>query len=143
VERLGWLMVQLDTCTLLWLVTNRGELSPAAVRAIDAAHQVFVSAASAFEIGIKHRRGRLTLALSPEDWWRAAVERLQLVELSITAPVALASAVLPTHITVDGRETEHKDPGDRFIVATSSMYGLAVVTPDPKIAAYPNATAVW
>lgn len=136
-------MILLDTCTFLWLVHNRAELSAAARRAIDGTPQVFVSAASAFEIGTKHRQGKLRLAAAPRAWWTAATERLQLVELAITPAVALASTALPTELVVEGRTIEHKDPGDRFIVATASTHGLAIVTPDPKIAAFPSASVLW
>jgi PIN domain nuclease of toxin-antitoxin system len=125
------------------LVSNRAELSPAAVRAIDSAPQVFVSAASAFEIGTKHRQGKLALAMPPQAWWTAVVERLQLVELSITAAVALASAALPITIVIEDRTMDHKDPGDRLIAATATTHGLTVVTPDPKIAAFPRVLVLW
>jgi len=136
-------MILLDTCSLLWLVSNRAELSPGAVRAIDGARQVFVSAASAFEIGTKHRRGGLELSSEPHAWWAAAVARLVLVELSITPAIALASTALPTTLVIEGRAIEHKDPGDRFIVATAAIHALTIVTPDPKIAAYPSTSVAW
>lgn len=136
-------MILLDTCTLLWLVSNRAELSPAAVRAIDRAREVFVSAASAFEIGVKHRRGQLALAVPPPAWWAAAIERLELVELAITPAVALDASALPIRLVVGGRPVEHRDPGDRFIVATAMAHGLTVVTPDPRIAAYPSTSVLW
>jgi PIN domain nuclease of toxin-antitoxin system len=136
-------VILLDTCTFLWLVSNRVELSASARDAIQHARAVFVSAASAFEIGTKHRQGKLPLARPPQAWWAAAVERLQLSELPITSAVALASAALPIEILVEGRTIEHRDPGDRFIVATASLHGLTIVTPDPKIAAYPGAFVVW
>jgi PIN domain nuclease of toxin-antitoxin system len=136
-------VILLDTCTLLWLVSNRSELSTAATDAIRRARAVFVSAASAFEIGTKHRQGKLPLALPAPAWWAAAVERLQLSELPITPAVALASTTLPVEIVVGGRAIDHRDPGDRFIVATASLHGLSIVTPDPKIAAFPDASVVW
>lgn len=136
-------MILLDTCTLLWLATNRAELSPAAARAIDGSHQVFVSATSAFEIGTKYRQRKLPLPMPPLDWWTAALDRLQLVELAITPVVAFAATALPLEITVEGRTVEHTDPGDRFIVATGAIHGLTIITPDIKIAAFPNAAVVW
>jgi PIN domain nuclease of toxin-antitoxin system len=142
-ERLGSGVILLDTCTLLWLVSNRAELSAPAVDAIDGTRQVFVSAASAFEIGIKYQRGALTLGTEPRAWWTAAVERLLLVELAITPAIALASTALPTTLEVEGRSIEHRDPGDRFIVSTAAILGLSIVTPDPKIAAYPSTSVVW
>jgi PIN domain nuclease of toxin-antitoxin system len=136
-------MILLDTCTLLWLVNNRRELSRDARHAIDTAGQVYVSAASAFEIGTKHRQGRLTLALPPQAWWRAAVDRLELAELAITPVLAIASAALPTELTIGGRPLEHRDPGDRFLVATAAQHDLTIVTPDPLIAAYPGVSVLW
>lgn len=136
-------MILLDTCTLLWLVSNRAELSPGAVRAIDSARQVFVSAVSAFEIGTKYRQGRLPLALTPEAWWTTVIDRLKLVELSITPAVALAATALPISISVEGRSVDHKDPGDRFIVATASAHGLTIITPDARIGAFPNTRVLW
>lgn len=136
-------MLLLDTCALLWLVNNREELSPAAVRAINRTREVFVSAASAFEIGTKHRQGKLALATTPSEWWIQCISRLELVELAISAEVAFAATDLPTQIVIEGQRIEHRDPGDRFIVATALVHGLTVVTPDPKIAAYPNASVLW
>lgn len=69
--------------------------------------------------------------------------RLDLVELAVTAEVALAATALPTELVVAGRRIDHRDPGDRFIVATALTQGLAIVTPDPQIAAYPNASVLW
>jgi PIN domain nuclease of toxin-antitoxin system len=136
-------MLLLDTCTLLWLVNNRKELSSDAARAIDRAREVYVSAASAFEIGTKHHQGKLVLANAASEWWGQAVSRLDLVELAITAEVAFTASALPTEIVVKGRRIKHKDPGDRLIVATALTQRLAVITPDPKIATYPNVSVLW
>jgi PIN domain nuclease of toxin-antitoxin system len=102
-------MILLDTCTLLWLVTNRSELSPAAAQAVDGAGQVFVSAASAFESGTKHRQAELDLFLPPARWWSTAIDRLKLLELAITPAVAIASTALPIEITVERRTIQHRD----------------------------------
>jgi PIN domain nuclease of toxin-antitoxin system len=80
---------------------------------------------------------------SPRDWWAAVIDRFQLVELSITPDVAFASTALPVEITVEGRTVQHKDPGDRLIVATATRHGLSIVTPDPKIAAFPDSAVLW
>ena len=58
-------MVLLDTCTLLWLVAAPERLSGIAKGLIEGATEAFVSAISAFEIGIKHSRGALDLPLDP------------------------------------------------------------------------------
>ncbi len=52
----------LDTCTFLWLASAEHRLSATAVELIrDPDHRVLLSAASAWEISIKHALGRLPL----------------------------------------------------------------------------------
>ena len=51
----------LDTCALLWLAQGGGALSEAALRGIEAAPVVYVSAISGFEIGIKVQKDKLEL----------------------------------------------------------------------------------
>jgi PIN domain nuclease of toxin-antitoxin system len=136
-------VILLDTCALLWLVSDRAALSALAARAISEASQVFVSAASAMEIGIKARQGKLSLPSSPSVWWAAAVERLRLVDLPMSSTIVLRATGLPASIVVDGKAIEHKDPGDRLIAATGIHHALAVVTPDPRLAAFPGVHTVW
>ncbi|HXF91724.1 MAG TPA: type II toxin-antitoxin system VapC family toxin [Nitrospiraceae bacterium] len=64
----------LDTCTFLWLITGDSALSAVAREAIQhPAHVVYVSAASLWEVLIKHRLGRLELhvavSLEQHTWW--------------------------------------------------------------------------
>ena len=59
----------LDTCTFLWLVDDHPSLSARAREAIvDPANDVYLSAASAWEIVIKHAAGRLQLTLPVDDY---------------------------------------------------------------------------
>ncbi|MCC6872672.1 MAG: hypothetical protein IT378_00070, partial [Sandaracinaceae bacterium] len=63
-------MFLLDTCALLWLASGDRALSKAAREAIGAPNApLFVSAISAFEIGIKERRGALALPLAADRWY--------------------------------------------------------------------------
>ena len=48
-----------DTCALLWLGQSGGELSERALQSIETATEVYVSAISGFEIGIKVRKNKL------------------------------------------------------------------------------------
>ncbi len=54
----------LDTCALLWLAEGGKELSVGARKQIESNAVVYVSAISAFEIGLKHRAGKLALPTS-------------------------------------------------------------------------------
>jgi PIN domain nuclease of toxin-antitoxin system len=127
--------VLLDTCALLWLAESPASLS-AGARAAIASHadELFVSAISAFEIGLKHRKGRLNLGMEPEVWWRLATSHHGLTVVSVTDEIALASTALPPL---------HADPADRLIVATAAAIQAAVVTIDPLIRQYPNANVIW
>lgn len=64
----------LDTCALLWLAQESDRLSSPVYEQIDAAPAVYVSAISGFEVGIKHRKGKLVLPASPLDWFSAVLE---------------------------------------------------------------------
>ena len=122
----------LDTCTFLWLAGDASELSDRARELHrDPANEVFLSAASAWEIAIKASLGRLPLPgpvgqFVPETRGRLRVEPLPLDEES-----ALAVARLPDH---------HRDPFDRALVAQAIVHGLVVLTPDPAISSYPART---
>lgn len=88
-------------------------------------NHVFLSAASIWEIAIKHSLGRLEI---PEPA-SAAVVRLGFEPLAISFADAEATALLPPL---------HRDPFDRMLVAQARAEGLTLVTRDPAIRAYPG-----
>lgn len=93
-----------------------------------------VSAISAFEIALKHRKRRLDLGMEPAAWWSRAISHHGLTVQPITDEIALASAVLPPL---------HADPCDRMIVATAERAGASVVTSDELIRQYSTIQVVW
>jgi PIN domain nuclease of toxin-antitoxin system len=123
----------LDTCALIWLAITPGQLSPVARVRIDE-EPLFVSAISAWEIGLKVSIGKLTLPDPPEVWYPAVLAHHGVRELPLTGRLSLAATALPRL---------HNDPADRFIIATAAHDGLAIVTPDYHIRQYPQATVVW
>ena len=128
-------MYLLDTCTLLWLVADQSKLSRSALECIDSNDAaLFVSSISAFEIGVKHRKGRLRLPMSPDAWFAGVVEFHDLREIRVDGPIAAHSTTLPTL---------HADPCDRMLVATAQRYRLKILTPDPLIGRYPGVETVW
>jgi PIN domain nuclease of toxin-antitoxin system len=128
-------MILLDTCTLLWLVDAPNRLSEAAkVELGNPANQIFVSAISAFEIGVKLRKGKLGLPLPVSDWFPQVCSRHGLAEVPITGAIAAGSTELPPL---------HMDPADRILVATAREHRLAILTPDPLISQYPGVKVVW
>ena len=116
--------ILLDTHTLLWLVSKPDQLSADAREAIsDPAREIAVSAASAWEIAIKTRLGRLDgeplLAAWPDIMAAMAVN-----ELSIEVSDAMMAGRL---------RWNHRDPFDRMIVAQAARRGLTIATRDAGI----------
>ena len=117
----------LDTCALLWLAQGSDRLSSAARRQIDAAPTVYASAISGFEVGIKHRKGKLELPASPSDWFAAVLERHDIEVIPLDLSVCIRATELPA---------VHADPCDRLIIATAEGQHLTVVTADPIFRQY-------
>jgi PIN domain nuclease of toxin-antitoxin system len=128
-------MFLLDTCTLLWLVSDQAQLSSPARDAIaGGAGKLFVSAISAFEIGVKHARGKLVLPSPPAVWFPRALRLHGIRRVVITPRVALRATALPPL---------HNDPMDRMIVATAQIRRLVLLTPDEPIRQYPDVSCLW
>ena len=119
----------LDTVALIWLVEGNAKLSETAQGLIvDPANEVYLSAASAWEIAIKYSIGRLMLRVPPEEYlpWQRSIHQVE--SLPITETAALQVHKLPAL---------HNDPFDRIIIAQAIVEGLVVVTPDRQIGRYP------
>ena len=113
----------LDTHVFLWWRAAEPELPEPARAAIADADIVFVSAASAWEAGIKEAFGRLELP----DRFAAGVEGSGFQQLPITFEHARVAADLPSH---------HRDPFDRMLVAQAIDERLALVSGDPRLRPY-------
>ena len=128
-------MTLLDTCTLLWLAADPSKLSDAAKEVLSKEDEpLFVSAISAFEIGLKHRKGRLSLPMEPDVWYERALAFHGLGEIHLSGKIAARSTMLPEL---------HSDPCDRIIVATAQLLDLTILTPDDLIKAYPDIDVIW
>lgn len=130
-------MLLLDTCILVWLDTDPARISSDARRAIAGhAAALFASSASAsaWEVALKVRKGKLALPMAPAAWFAEVLRLHGISEIPIDAVLAAASAELPPL---------HSDPFDRVIVATAAHLGASVVTPDPEIRKYPQARTIW
>jgi len=124
----------LDTCTFLWLVADAPALSKTARELFRAAdNEVYLSAASAWEIAVKHGLGRLPLPAPPERFVREHREAHGIAPLPIDEDSALHVSKLPAL---------HRDPFDRILVSQAIVHGLAILTPDPFIMDYPART-IW
>lgn len=117
-----------DTHTWLWMLTDPDRLPPGA-RAVleDLRTDVLVSAASAWEIGIKHALGKLPLPEPPASFVTSRIAASGCELLDITAEQALGAAALPSH---------HRDPFDRLLVAQSQLLRVPLCSGDQAFAAY-------
>ena len=123
----------LDTCTFLWLAGGSSLSDNAADAIRSPANDVFLSAASVWEIVTKYELGRLPLPDAPERLIPAERRLRGLTPLDFDEVSALHGRRLPWL---------HHDPFDRMLIAQAIAHGLAIVTPDPLIAQYPI-RVVW
>lgn len=113
-----------DTHVLLSSLSSPDRLSARARDALVAPrNEVFVSAATAWEISLKTALGKLR---TPADLERQ-VHDLRFRPLSITFEHAAAVRDLPML---------HRDPFDRMLVAQALTHGLTLVTGDEVIRQY-------
>ena len=117
----------LDTCALIWLASDGGELSVRARDAIERADTVWVSAISAWEISRKTVRGGLELPLPAGVWFERALKHHHLALAPLSVEILVKANDLPWH---------HRDPADRFIIATAIGMGATVVTADRRFHPY-------
>jgi PIN domain nuclease of toxin-antitoxin system len=128
--------ILLDTCAVIWLV-NADPLPSAVIDAIAQAGRadgVYVSTASAWEIGMLSRPSRKPMPQflpDPKTWFAQLMAMPGVNEAPITPAIAIDASWLPGSF--------HSDPTDRLIVATARHRGVPVVTSDRKIIAYAEA----
>ncbi|MGS2722568.1 type II toxin-antitoxin system VapC family toxin [Porticoccus sp. GXU_MW_L64] len=119
----------LDTHVLLWAAGNPERLSAKVLPLLDDSNnELFFSAASLWEITIKHGLGRADFQVDVHVLRRGLLDN-GYSELPITSGHALATGGLPAI---------HKDPFDRILVAQSLVEGVTLLTADAKVALYPG-----
>jgi PIN domain nuclease of toxin-antitoxin system len=119
-------VIVLDTHALVWMDRNDSMLGPQTRALIENTWRsdvVAVSAISFWETFMLADRGRIVLPVSAEVW-RVDLLQAGLREIALDGRVALLAARL---------EGLHRDPADRFIVATSFQLGATLVTADTQI----------
>ena len=124
----------LDTHTFLWWNLNDPQLSAAAYDFIsDGNNEIFLSAASAWEIAIKCAKGRLILPEDPEPYVANRMILHHFSSLPIQISHALQVFTLPDI---------HQDPFDRLLVAQGQLEGLPILTANPEIVRY-EVDIIW
>ena len=121
----------LDTHIALWSVTSNPKLSASARALILAAEEVVVSAASIWEISIKHALNSAQMPVSGAD----ALKEFEAAKFSLLA-------ISPEHAAaVDKLPLHHRDPFDRLLIAQAIHEPMRLLTRDQQLAAYSE--LVW
>lgn len=117
----------LDTHVALWAITDSPKLSKKARELIESPKSsVWISAATVWEIAIKHGLGRGDMPVSSLDalrYFRESGYRF----LPVEPEHAAAVEDLPAH---------HGDPFDRILVAQAIVEPMRLITHDPVVARY-------
>ena len=124
----------LDTHALLWWWSNDPRLSSAAQEAVsDPDTAVHVSAASAWEIATKHRRGRLVVPPRVISHFHEEAIAESFRHLPISYAHARQAGLY---------DVAHKDPFDRVLAAQAEIESLTLVTLDRAFEGFPVDT-LW
>jgi PIN domain nuclease of toxin-antitoxin system len=118
----------LDTHVWLWWNTESERLSPRALRHIaNPRNEVFLSAASVWEMAIKRQLGKLPLPEPVAEYVARRLKSDSVRELPVSAGHAAG---------VEALDPLHKDPFDRLLVVQARHEGLRLLTVDPLVLAY-------
>lgn len=124
----------LDTHAFLWFVTDDNRLSSKAKSIIqNSNNEIHFSAASAWEISIKAKLGRLKLRGDLESFIIEQLAENSFGPLAITVSHSLYTEKLPQI---------HKDPFDRIMISQSKVENMVMITRDKEIREYKVST-VW
>ena len=126
--------ILLDTHALLWWMLGDPRLSPRARAAVAAeSAEVFVSAASAWELDMKVRLGKLPAAARLTHRLPESLAEQDFKPLAIRLEHGRLGGLLPG---------AHRDPFDRILAAQALLEDLPLVTNDPAFAAF-GVKVVW
>jgi PIN domain nuclease of toxin-antitoxin system len=118
----------LDTNALLWWLAGSDRVTERAREVIEDPRQdVYVSAASAWEIAIKVGIGKLAVPADVATWLPVELEHNRFQPLPISLRHAVAIEALPRH---------HADPFDRMLIAQAIAEGMTIITGDETFTAY-------
>ena len=118
----------LDTHTFLWFLDDSPQLSQKGKALLEADNELLLSVASLWEIAIKLRLGKLTVAVPIEVLMTQQLTQNDIVLLPITVAPLIVVSTLPLH---------HRDPFDRLLVAQALVEQMPIVSADPAFDAYP------
>lgn len=128
--------VLLDTCCIIWAISDPSLLSQAVVAILEKKNTlVHVSPISCAEIACLSERNRITLQQHWKVWFNhyIGLNGWQIIDIDLS--IIQEAYSLPDDF--------HQDPADRIITATARVHDLTLLTADRKILEYPHVATVW
>jgi PIN domain nuclease of toxin-antitoxin system len=121
-----------DTCVIMYVLWNERLAMDDKLALSASAHErrLFVSPASAWELGLGMARGRIKSTLSAIEFFNRFLEVSGGQVCDLSPEMLAGSCALPSF--------NHRDPADCMLVATARVLGLVLVTSDRKILEYGN-----
>jgi PIN domain nuclease of toxin-antitoxin system len=129
-------MIVLDTHVVVWMTTDRGRISEAAMAHLRRAgrddQRLAISSSTLWEIALSTSKGTMRISRPLPDYLRYLEEAFLVLPLtSAIAIQALAFERLP------------RDPNDRIIAASAVVHGATLITADQKIRASGEVNCLW
>lgn len=118
----------LDTHTFLWMAAEPDQLSDKVKNIVQQGDcELFLSAASGWEVALLTRLKRIELPDEPERFISEAIQRMGIIPVPISFSTAISSAMLPLI---------HRDPFDRIMIAEAKKEKMVVLTRDSQFKEY-------
>ncbi len=117
----------LDTHIWIRWLSSDQPLPEKLVRQIEEADRLAVSAVSCWEVAYLAKKKRIELPLALADWMTAALEGSGVEVINLSSSMAVKAAGLPDI---------HRDPADRFIIATALESSFSLVSFDEYFKKY-------
>ena len=115
----------LDTHIWLWGLLDPAKLSRRVARELENSdNELWLSPISVWELMILVDKGRIVLNSDVGEWIKEAHNKVPLREAPITNDIALEMRAI---------RLPHRDPADRFLVATARVLDLTLVTADERL----------
>ena len=120
----------LDTHIWLWMLREPHKLSSLVHQALhDPGNERYLSPISIWEVTVLLEKKRIAMHEDFAVWFARTSEDVELIEAALNWEIAHNMRyILPNH----------KDPADRFLVATAVAYDLTLVTADQKLIGIPG-----
>src|ERR1700733_14709984 len=120
----------LDTHIWIWTHLEPWNISSEVTKELASPrNELWLSPLSIWELVLLVEKKRVDLNTDIGEWVQQSMKDLELQEAPFTSAVAHE-----LRFTLLG----HRDPGDRFLVATAKVYGLTLVTADLRLQQVPD-----